>query len=241
MKPHRLAKYFPLLEGEEFDLLVEDIKKNGQLEPIVTYQGEILDGVNRWEACERLGIEPITEEYEGNDPESYVVSLNIKRRHLNKGQIALLLDKIYPVEKTDGEKTAPSRRIKTNKELAKEHHVGVRTLSRARRINKEMPGRIPEVMSGKITIDSIDTELRKKKAAERAAELKEKQDDKTVKERPRIVAEYIESTKSFKEALQLAVAGAKRDRFAPEAMQFIEHRHGEIRELMNELEELNER
>ena len=30
MKAHRLAKYFPILEGEEFDLLVKDIEEHGQ-------------------------------------------------------------------------------------------------------------------------------------------------------------------------------------------------------------------
>lgn len=41
MKAHKLAKYFPILEGDEFKMLVEDIRKNGQLNPIVTYKGEI--------------------------------------------------------------------------------------------------------------------------------------------------------------------------------------------------------
>lgn len=68
MKVHKYAKYFPILENEEFDLLVEDIKKNGQLEPIIMIGDEILDGVNRYRACKELEIESITEQYKGDDP-----------------------------------------------------------------------------------------------------------------------------------------------------------------------------
>ena len=100
MKIHRLAKYFPLLEGEEFDLLVEDIKKNGQLEPIVTVDGEILDGVNRWRVCERLDIEPLTHElnelHPNITPLNYVISENLRRRHLSESQIGIISLEMRP-------------------------------------------------------------------------------------------------------------------------------------------------
>jgi hypothetical protein len=96
MKAHRLAKYFPILEGEEFKMLVEDIRKNGQLEPVVTYNGEILDGINRARACEVIGIEPKTEEYTGDDPLSYVVSINVRRRHMDTSQRAMLATEMLP-------------------------------------------------------------------------------------------------------------------------------------------------
>lgn len=96
MKAHSLAKYFPILEGEEFELLVEDIKKNGQLEPIVTVNGEILDGINRYRACQKLGIEPLTEEYQGDDPLGYVISINIRRRHMDVSQRAMLATEMLP-------------------------------------------------------------------------------------------------------------------------------------------------
>src|SRR5258706_14802421 len=55
---HPLANIFPLMTDEEIDALGEDMLKQGQREPIVLFEGMILDGRNRYNACLRKGIEP---------------------------------------------------------------------------------------------------------------------------------------------------------------------------------------
>lgn len=92
---HPLAELFPLLEGAEFEVLAEDIRVNGLLEPIVLHpDGSILDGRNRYRACEAAGVEPHFRTFSGNDPHAFVISANIKRRHLNETQRAMIAAKL---------------------------------------------------------------------------------------------------------------------------------------------------
>ena len=74
---HPLANLFPLLDGEEFDAFVADIKVHGLRQQIVLCNGAILEGRNRYRACIEAGIEPRFEAFNGADPLAYVVSLNL--------------------------------------------------------------------------------------------------------------------------------------------------------------------
>jgi protein gp37/ParB-like chromosome segregation protein Spo0J len=93
---HPFADAFPLIDGDEFDQLVMDIKKNGLREPIVLNHDRtvLVDGRNRYRACEAAGADPVFETL----PERYteplildlIVSKNMARRQLNAGQRALM-------------------------------------------------------------------------------------------------------------------------------------------------------
>lgn len=96
---HPLATIFPLMKGPAFDALAASIEADGQLEPIVMLNGQILDGRNRWRACERLKAKPVTREFgskesDGDDPQAYVINENVHRRHLNETQRAVIASKL---------------------------------------------------------------------------------------------------------------------------------------------------
>lgn len=88
---HPLCTFFPRLEGAEFAALREDIRINGQRQPIVLHEGMVLDGGNRYRACIEAGIEPSFVEFAGGDAVAFVLSANLHRRHLSAGQHAAIV------------------------------------------------------------------------------------------------------------------------------------------------------
>jgi hypothetical protein len=144
LKFHPLADLFPLMQGEEFDSLMADIKENGLREKIDLYQGKIVDGRNRYQALQRLGIDPgadpskyfrkaiyahsaggeIAPHEQDNDARvrAYIISKNIHRRHLTAEQKHDLLVELV--------KASPE---KSDRQLAKEAGTTHPTIAKARR------------------------------------------------------------------------------------------------------------
>lgn len=91
LQPHPAALLFPLTTGSEFDELRESIRTNGLREPIVLFEGLILDGRNRYRACQEAGVQPRFRQWEGGgSPWQYVWDANRHRRHLTSSQLAAL-------------------------------------------------------------------------------------------------------------------------------------------------------
>jgi protein gp37/ParB-like chromosome segregation protein Spo0J len=95
-KVHPLADAFPLIEGDEFKLLVDDIRENGLGQPIVLTADEstIVDGRNRYRACVEALVDPNFRLLPKSTTEEqivdFIVSENLRRRDLNPGQRAML-------------------------------------------------------------------------------------------------------------------------------------------------------
>jgi hypothetical protein len=88
LEPHAFSALFPPISDDDFDKLAADIRLNGLHQPIMRYQGKILDGNNRYRACELVKIAPKFTDFSGDDAQArnYVISANIHRRHLSPDQ-----------------------------------------------------------------------------------------------------------------------------------------------------------
>ena len=158
---HSLAGRFPQLSEAEQEELTADINKHGQLEPIVLYEGKILDGRNRARACETLKIEPTTKEYTGDDPRAFVVSENIKRRHLTTSQRAMLVVELEQYEHGGARNFQDANwHLETRATLAESLKVGPRSVARAKRvINSGAHEVVEAVESGKLSLGAAETNI----------------------------------------------------------------------------------
>ncbi|MCP4549484.1 MAG: ParB N-terminal domain-containing protein [bacterium] len=88
---HPIAEMFPMMSDGDIAKLATRIKTNGLRHPIVLFEGKILDGRNRYLACQRAGVEPSWAQWEHShrDAIEFAWDENEPRRHLNPGQKAV--------------------------------------------------------------------------------------------------------------------------------------------------------
>jgi ParB-like chromosome segregation protein Spo0J len=87
---HPYADMFPMLPDADLDALAADISSNGQRHPILlTFDGVLVDGRNRLEACKRAGVPPQFRTIDA-DPVAVIIAENMQRRDLTQGQKAHL-------------------------------------------------------------------------------------------------------------------------------------------------------
>lgn len=174
-KFHPLSEFFPMLPAEEFDELKASIGEIGQREPIVLYEDQILDGRNRYEACQQLGIEPKVEQLNGKiDPLALVVAANLRRRHLNGPQRIAILRKIYPPvadggvgrnrSTRTGEPISKAGTPTTRKELAGLAGTSPRTVEKYDTLQRDAPDLAKQVEAGEATLHKAQREAKRRKA-----------------------------------------------------------------------------
>lgn len=130
---HPLACLFPMIAEAEQRLLADDIATFGQRETIKLLDGMVLDGRNRQAACAMVGVEPAYEQYTGDDPLNFVLSLNLHRRHLSESQRALVAAGIVDFERGINQTTGGSANLPTRR-AAEKLMISERAVTAARRI-----------------------------------------------------------------------------------------------------------
>jgi hypothetical protein len=197
LEMHPAAELFPPITGDEFDALRDDIKANGLRVPIVLFEGKILDGRNRYLACCALGVEPKFQNWKGDDPTSYVVSLNIHRRHLTESQRALIGARVrerFEAEAARRRKAAQNNTAgravsanlrelvpaKSSEQAAELVNVSPRSVETASKVLKDgAPELVKAIEAGDVTVS----------AAAAVSELPKPEQAAAVKEGPKAVRE----------------------------------------------------
>lgn len=152
------------MQGSEFDALVEDIRANGLIEPIWIYQDQIIDGRNRFRACEAAKVKPAfrTWEKDGNGSLfSFVISLNLKRRHLDESQRAMVAAKLATMQRGRPTENASIEAF-SQPDAAKMLNVARASVQRAREVLEHgTPELISSVERGEIPVSRAVTEIKR--------------------------------------------------------------------------------
>ena len=164
---HPLSAAFPAMSAHDLQTLTDDIEVNGQREPIVLFEGLVIDGWHRYQACVALGLASTSVDLGDDvDPAAYVKSRNLHRRHLTGSQRAAAVVACSAwVPRGRPAKPAPGAGLSTA-QLAREADVGERTIRQAKAAQSAGLGE--SVKSGKVTAKRA-AEIAKLPAPQRAA------------------------------------------------------------------------
>jgi hypothetical protein len=113
LQVHPFAKFAPEMTDEELNRLIVDVRLHGVIDPILLFEGMVLDGRNRLEAAKRNQLPDSMvrfETFEGTRREALdlVLSKNAFRRHMNASQLAMMAARVHEAIHNDAEFTASS-------------------------------------------------------------------------------------------------------------------------------------
>lgn len=149
-KVHPAASVFPLIEGDEFDQLVDSIARNGMHHPIVLLGDQLLDGRNRLRAVEAAReqgykVSIPTNQWTDNriSVSEWIWDTNATRRQLTDDGLAMAAASITPMvlaENAERKKAFQFTQGKSGNPSGKKQ-VNTKTDSPAQRDTKEMNAR----------------------------------------------------------------------------------------------------
>jgi hypothetical protein len=158
LEQHPLSAAFPRMDEDAFQSLKDSIESMGVQRPITLHGGMVLDGWNRYMACQELCMQCPTEYLPDNvDPREFVRALNKERRHLTPSQWAVAEVALWewmPAGSNQHGGVAPGATpAKTNGEMAKNAGVSERTIRQAKRVQQHAaPEVVEKVKEGEVSL-----------------------------------------------------------------------------------------
>lgn len=155
---HPVAGIFPMMSDAEIAELAESIRARGQDDTILTHEGMIIDGRHRFLACRQAGVEPRIEEWAGRSEDlvDFVVAKNLRRRHLNESQRAMVAARLasLPVG-ANQHREGSSIELPSQEQAAGQLGVGVASVKRARVVaTKAAPELVAAVDAGRVAVST---------------------------------------------------------------------------------------
>jgi hypothetical protein len=157
---HPLCKLMPEQSAEQFEELKADIKAHKLRLPVMLYNGQVLDGRGRHRGCkelwesERCDTGWKTETFQGTEKQAreYVISINVKRRHLSESQRAIIAAQLANGTHGGDRSKAPIGAL-TDKDAAKLLNVGETSVQRAKKV-LNVPTLSDAVRNGEIKVSA---------------------------------------------------------------------------------------
>lgn len=180
----------PALSAEEYAQLEANILEEGIREPIITWNGYIIDGHNRFSIAKRFDLEYKTTSKHFANEESvkeWMILNQFGRRNLSNYQrsvLALELEEVFSKKAKENQglrtdisaKLPKSKAIDTRKELSKVAQVGERTLGMVKTIQEKAPEEVKaKLATGEVSINAAYKEIKKEEKKEQRIELINKQ------------------------------------------------------------------
>lgn len=156
---HPAADVFPMLDDAALREIADDIHEHGLRDSIVRIWVDgkplILDGRNRFRACQIANVNPQFIDYDGDDPVGFVVSKNLKRRHLTPTERALAASAIANLAHGGDQKSKRSAAFRSESitvdEAAKLVGASPRTVTNVRAAQRDgVPELVDAMKTGKV-------------------------------------------------------------------------------------------
>lgn len=169
-------KLIPALTNEEFKQLESNCINEGIREKIITWNGFIIDGHNRYEIATRWNLEYQTESKYFKDEEAvkeWMIRNQFGRRNLSNYQrsvLALQLEEVFSKKAKENQirkpnsvmAKLPKQNINTREELSKVAQVGERTLGMVKKIQEKATEEVKAKLStGEVSINQAYQEIKK--------------------------------------------------------------------------------
>ena len=132
-----LENLLPKLEVEKYNLLRADIIKNGCVNPIIVWNGLIVDGHNRYRICKENNIEFKTKEMNfANKQEAMIWAWTTQkaRRNVDDGTLFRIAEKFRPYY----EQKAKERQIEAGKNFGKSFQKSEKTIDEKDNNNSQL-------------------------------------------------------------------------------------------------------